>query len=151
MASFGCQAKMNTFDFFFGLNLWQRLFSHTDNLSRTLQQTKMSALSGKRVACLTKDVLQKMRNDTSFRSFHDVGLPKSKAILPWVDRCYQAELARQEKLKLALETNISCDRTSLLQANILWSYWLDDERYSYRPAVWPAKLWYVCKDGASLN
>ena len=33
----GCQAQMNTFDFFFRLNLGQRLFSHTDNLSRTLQ------------------------------------------------------------------------------------------------------------------
>ena len=39
----------------------------------------MSALSGKRVACLTKDVLQKMRNDTSFRSFYDVVLQKSKS------------------------------------------------------------------------
>ena len=39
----------------------------------------MSALGGKRVACLTKDVLQKMRNDTSFRSFCDVVLLKSKS------------------------------------------------------------------------
>ena len=39
----------------------------------------MSALSGKQVACLTKDVLQKMRNDTSFRSFYDVVLLKSKS------------------------------------------------------------------------
>ena len=70
---------MNTFDFFFGLNLGQRLFSHTDKLSRTLQQTKMSALSGKRVACLTKEVLQKMPNDTSFSSFYDVVLLKSKS------------------------------------------------------------------------
>ena len=75
----GWQAQMNTFDFFFGLNLGQRLFSHTDNLSRTLRQTKMSALSGKRVACLTTDVLQKMRNDTSFRSFFDVVLLKSES------------------------------------------------------------------------
>ena len=30
----GCEAQMNTFDFFFGLNLGERLFSHTDNLSR---------------------------------------------------------------------------------------------------------------------
>ena len=74
----GCQVQMNTFDFF-GLNLGQWMFSHTDNLSRTLQQTKMSALSGKRVACLTKDFLQKMRNDTSFRSFYDVVLLKSKS------------------------------------------------------------------------
>ena len=39
----------------------------------------MSALSGKRVACVTKDVLQKMRNDTSFRSSYDVVLLKSKS------------------------------------------------------------------------
>ena len=70
---------MNTFDFFFGLNLGQRLFSHTDNVSRTSQQSKMSALSGKRVACLTKDVLQKLRNDTSFRSFNDVVLLRGKS------------------------------------------------------------------------
>ena len=53
----GCQAQMNTFDFFFWLNLGQRLFSHTDNLLKTLQQTRMSAISGKRVAHLTKEVL----------------------------------------------------------------------------------------------
>ena len=56
----GCQAQMNTFDSFFGLNLGQRLFSHTDNLSKTLQQTKISVVSGKRVSGLTKEVLQKL-------------------------------------------------------------------------------------------
>ena len=35
----GCSMQMNTFDFSFALNLGQRLFSQTDNLSRTLQQT----------------------------------------------------------------------------------------------------------------
>ena len=89
---------MNTCDFFFGLNLGQRLFSHTDKAQfrrrtshepnriqwikfmwSTASATKMSALSGKRVACLTKDVLQKMRNDTSFTSFYDVVLLKSKS------------------------------------------------------------------------
>ena len=75
----GCQAQINTFDFFFGLNLGQWLFSQADNFSRTLQQTKMSAPSGKRVASLTKDVLQKMRSDTSFRSFYDVVVLKSKS------------------------------------------------------------------------
>ena len=84
----------------------QRLFSHTDNLSRTLQQTKMSALSGKRVACLTKDVLQNMRNDTSFRSFYDVVLLKSKSYpsMSGPNPCYQGELTRQEELKLSLES-----------------------------------------------
>ena len=65
----GCQAQMNSFDFFFGLNLRERLFSHADNLSRTLQKTRMSAFSGQRVSSLTKEVLQKMRNDASFKSF----------------------------------------------------------------------------------
>ena len=117
----GCQAQINTFDFFFGLNLGQRLFFHTDNLSRTLQQTKMSALSGKRVACLTKDVLQKMRNDTSFRSF----LWKVKAIPPWVDRCYQGELARQEELKLALESQ-----------HILWPHKTITGEYTLKLLTW---------------
>ena len=82
---------MNTFDFFFGLNLGQRLFffffclfvcffvfffSH--NLSKTLQQTRMSAISGKRVAHLTKAVLQEMRSDASFKSFYDAVILKSK-------------------------------------------------------------------------
>ena len=42
----GCQAQMKKFDFFFGLNLSQRIFSHTDNLSETLQKAGISATSG---------------------------------------------------------------------------------------------------------
>ena len=48
--------QMNTFDFSFALNLGQTLFSQTDNLLRTLQQTKMPTLSGKRVASLQRNV-----------------------------------------------------------------------------------------------
>ena len=73
-----CQSQMNTLDFFFGLNLGQRLFSRTDNLSKTLQQTRMSAISGKRVTHLTKEVLQKMSSDASFKSFYDAILLKSR-------------------------------------------------------------------------
>ena len=29
----GCQAQMQTFDFFFGLSLGEKFFSHSDNLS----------------------------------------------------------------------------------------------------------------------
>ena len=42
----GCQAQMKSFDFFFGLNLGQRIFSHTDNLFESLQKSSMSAASG---------------------------------------------------------------------------------------------------------
>ena len=74
----GCQAQMNTFDFFFGLHLGERLFSHTDNLSKTLQKTKMSAVSGQRVANLTKQVLQMMQNNECFKSFFDTVVTTSK-------------------------------------------------------------------------
>ena len=74
----GCQAQMNTFDFFFGLHLGERPFSHTDNLSKTLQKSKMSAVSGQRVANVTKQVLQKMRNNECFKAFYDTVVTKSK-------------------------------------------------------------------------
>ena len=38
----------------------------------------MSAISGKQIAYLTKEVLQKMRSDASFKSFHDAVILKSK-------------------------------------------------------------------------
>ncbi|KAK2550816.1 Zinc finger MYM-type protein 1 [Acropora cervicornis] len=74
----GVEAQMNTFDFFFGLNLGERLCSHTDNLSKSLQKTKMSAVSGQRVANVAKQVLEKMRNNECFKSFYDTVLVKSK-------------------------------------------------------------------------
>ena len=47
----GCRAQMKKFDFFFGLNLSQRIFSHTDNLSETLQKadfpTRLNPLTPK--------------------------------------------------------------------------------------------------------
>ena len=69
---------MSNFDFFFGLHLDERLFSHTDNLSKTLQKTKMSAVSGQRVANRTKQILHKMRNNECFKSFYDTVVTKSK-------------------------------------------------------------------------
>ena len=41
----GVQNQMCEFQFFYGLNLSQRLFSTSDNLSKTLQKQSMSALS----------------------------------------------------------------------------------------------------------
>ena len=63
----GCQPQMKKFDFFFGLNLSQRIFSHTGNLSETLQKADMSATSGQYNANLTKDALKMIRNDDCFR------------------------------------------------------------------------------------
>ena len=66
----GCKAQMEQFDFVFGLHLGERLYSHTDNLSKTLQATKMADVSGQRLANLTKETLTKMRNDQNFDHFY---------------------------------------------------------------------------------
>ena len=54
------QNHMCEFQFFYGLNLSQRLFSISDNLSKTLQKESMSALSGLHIAELTVKACQKM-------------------------------------------------------------------------------------------
>ena len=41
----GCKRQMSSFKFFFGLCLGERLFKITDNLSKTLQNERMSAVS----------------------------------------------------------------------------------------------------------
>ena len=43
---------------FFGLNLSQKFYVHTDNLSRTLQQKEMSAVKGWELADLSVKTLQ---------------------------------------------------------------------------------------------
>ena len=59
----GCKKQMKSFSFYFGLNLGRKLYAHTDNLSKTLQKEKMSAISGKELADLTIKTMHGMRND----------------------------------------------------------------------------------------
>ena len=66
----GYNFQMRTFSFFFGLCLGQRLYSLTDNLSKTVQKEKMSALGAQRIASLTVTTIEGMRNDESFNMFY---------------------------------------------------------------------------------
>ena len=63
---------MCEFQFFFGLNLGQRLFSISDNLSKTLQKESMSALEGLHIAELTIDTYQGMRTVSNAKLFFDI-------------------------------------------------------------------------------
>ena len=65
----GCKKQMSLFSFFFGLCLGERLFMITDNLSKTLQNTKMSAVSSRKCADLTLKTFKGMRNMESFELF----------------------------------------------------------------------------------
>ena len=66
----GCKKQMKLFTFYFGLNLSKSLYLITDNLSKTLQKEKMSAIGGKKLAGLTVKTLKNIRNDRDFKLFY---------------------------------------------------------------------------------
>ena len=84
---------MESFDLYFGLKLGKLLYSHTDNLSKTLQSEKMSAMGGKRLATLTVNVIEGMRNEESFDRIYDGCVDQMKEF-PFVEK---PVLKRQRK------------------------------------------------------
>ena len=79
----GCNnAQMERIDLSFALHLGEHLYSHTDNLSKDLQSTKMTAVSGRqRLANLTKETLTKIRTDQSFNHSHAKVARKSEGLI----------------------------------------------------------------------
>ena len=69
---------MTTFSFFFGLQLGCRLYAITDNLSKALQEKKMSAFSSRRLARATLSTIEAMRNDRPFDIFYEHVLKKAE-------------------------------------------------------------------------
>ena len=60
---------MMQFDLLFGLVLGVYILSHSDNLSKTLQTSKLSAADGQNIAELTCKTLERIRTDDSFKLF----------------------------------------------------------------------------------
>ena len=65
----GISACMTTFDFFFGVSLGELLLNHSDNLSRALQASSISAAEGQKIANMTVKTLQAIRTDNEFKLF----------------------------------------------------------------------------------
>ena len=65
----GVASRMTSFDFFFGVSLGELLLKHSDNLSKTLQASSMSAAEGQKVADMTISTLQSIRSDENFQLF----------------------------------------------------------------------------------
>ena len=68
----GCKNQMESFYFFFGLNLSHKLYAMTDNMSKSLLATKMSAIKGRKSADLVITTLKDIRKDDQFQLFYDV-------------------------------------------------------------------------------
>ena len=65
----GVDTCMKSFDFFFGAMMGKMLLRQSDNLSRALQGSHMSAATGQRVASMTVTNLQILREDEQFSLF----------------------------------------------------------------------------------
>ena len=65
----GIDSQMKTFDFYFGASLLCTLLSYTDNLSKTLQHTVMSAAEGQHLVSMTIAALQSVRTEEMFNLF----------------------------------------------------------------------------------
>ena len=108
---------MKTFDFVFGLVLWQCLLAHTDDLTKTMQSPKMTASEAQHVAELTCQTLLKMRDDTHFDLFwqfvtqvqekYDINTPK---------------LPRRRKFPARFENRFISCRASLHSSRCILSY-----------------------------
>lgn len=62
----GVKAQMESFQYFFGLNLGATLLIQTDNLSKTLQKTQLSSVEGQHCANLVIRAITSMRSDEMF-------------------------------------------------------------------------------------
>ena len=60
---------MKTFDFLFGLILAERILKHTNNLSKTMQTSSMSAVEACSISQTCITVFNKIRTDLSFDKF----------------------------------------------------------------------------------
>ena len=65
----GVASCMKTFNFSFGTVLGELLLRHSDNLSRMLQSSNMSAAEGQKIAMMTVATLQSIRSDDNFDLF----------------------------------------------------------------------------------
>lgn len=70
----GVEFKMSTFPYLFGVLLGECVLKHTDNLSKTLQTSTLTAAEAHHVANLTCQTLERIRDDKSFDLFWEKAL-----------------------------------------------------------------------------
>ena len=91
---------------FGGVALGELIFRHADNLSKTLQSSKISAAEGQRVAELTVATLERLRCEEQFSSFWELLETKRKKDANIV--VSEPELPKQRKPPAKLGEGLSC-------------------------------------------
>ena len=68
---------MKTFDYIYGAHLGELILSHSDNLGKTLQNPKLSAVQGQDCAHKTVITLERIRNEESWNLLWDAVVAKA--------------------------------------------------------------------------
>ena len=74
----GVKTQMESFELYFGLHLGTRFYSHTDSLARSVQNKGMPACISKRLAYLTIQTLETLRNEERYENFYETVLKTGK-------------------------------------------------------------------------
>ena len=70
----GVESQFKTFSFYFGVHLAVLILKHTDNSSKMLQSTSMSAAEGAHIAAMIVKTLQSICSDACYDAFWDLVL-----------------------------------------------------------------------------
>ena len=99
----GCLAQMCKFRFYYGLDIAYKFYSLTDSLSKALQNKKMSAISGQKLARLTISTIEGMRTDRHGDNFFDY-VKQQAALHPTIE---EPQLGRKRKKSNDLKNGIT--------------------------------------------
>jgi len=113
----GVKSQFKKLSFFFGVHLAYLVLRHTDNLSKTLQATSMSASEGAHIAAMTVTTLQTLRFDDQFSAFWDL-IIKAKQEFEVQD----PELPRRRKMPRRYEDGTPGDFPTDCKAHYRQSY-----------------------------
>ena len=95
----GVAKQMETFDFFFGVELGRIVLNMADNLSKALQGSSLSASDGQSLMKMTVATIQSMRSDESFTSFWQI-VETKHAVFKSEIQCFHATEKCREDLRL---------------------------------------------------
>lgn len=98
----GVESQFRTSHYFFGVHLGELILRHTDNLSKTLQSSTISASEGASAAAMTTTTLEGLRNEEHFESFW------ATILLHRTDfNVDKPQLPRRRKVPWRLETGLA--------------------------------------------
>ena len=112
----GVSKQMESFDFFFGIELGRMVLNMADNLSASLQGSTVSASEGQHLMSMTVTTLESMRSEESFAPFWRKTEQRRQEF-----GVVEPNLPRQRKVPKRYEVN-TCSADicgGFLQANIL--------------------------------